>query len=155
MYMQAISPPQVACIHQQMAQHVQLLVQTTVLAFNGRKQNLAGYLSCLLNQMHAFVGRQIQTRQASLQQPWNPVDLGLCSGPDWLKGDHNVVICFEVQRELYVWTPACMSQPVTARAVHNEALRWNLWLNDSSCKMLGPIHFAIRISSERVLVLPF
>ena len=96
--MQAISAEQAACLYQQVAQHTQLLVQSTMLAaLQGGKQPLAGYLTSLLSQLQGFVARQAQARQAALQPPWSPLALGMCSGPDWLKGalSHTVVLLID------------------------------------------------------------
>ncbi|KAK9839143.1 hypothetical protein WJX74_010438 [Apatococcus lobatus] len=88
----AMPAEQAACLYQQMAQHTQLLVQSTMLmALQPGKHPVAGFLSSLLSQLLGFVARQSQARQAALQPPWSPLALGMCSGPDWLKA-HAVVV---------------------------------------------------------------
>ncbi len=43
--------------------------------------------SCYI-QLQAFAARQVQARQSRLLAPWSPHDLGLCSGPEWLRGEN-------------------------------------------------------------------
>ncbi|KAK9866593.1 hypothetical protein WJX84_008020 [Apatococcus fuscideae] len=87
-----VTGSQVAQLYQQVAQHMQLLVQASMLLTQSpHKQALRGYLSSLLSQLQGFVSRQVHARQASQLEPLSPIALGLCSGPEWLKA-HAVVV---------------------------------------------------------------